>query len=106
MVLSDNLEEEGQIISVALPRPLNHLFTYRLPARFAGLTRVGGWVKIPFGKSVTRGFVVEQPRRLSEIPSGLRIEQLREVLEVGDPDSVLPEDVMALCRFAHEYYCV
>ncbi len=95
-----------KIISVAVPRPLYGLFTYKLPSHLESQIRIGGWVKVPFGRAVTHAFVVEEPRTLDEAPSGVQIEKLKEVLEVGDSNWTLSPDVMALCRWAHEYYCV
>ncbi len=95
-----------QMISVAIPRPLHGLFTYKLPAHLVPLVKVGGWVKVRFGNAATHAFIVEPPRPLSELPAGLSVNQLKEVLEVGDPDAVFPADVLSLCRWAHEYYCV
>jgi primosomal protein N' (replication factor Y) len=95
-----------QIISVAVPRPLPGLFTYRLPSHLAPLVKLGGWVKVPFGRSITHAFIVESPKDISEISAGIKSDALKEVLEVSDPEQSLPDDVMALCRWAHEYYCV
>src|SRR4051812_6380989 len=107
MELFDSLcsTEDARIISVALPRPLHQLFTYRLPAHLVSQVRVGGRVKVPFGRAVAHGFVVEPPRSLSEVPAGMTAAQLKEVLEVSDPQTALPEDVLSLCRWAHEFYC-
>ena len=97
-------DDVSQILSVAVPRPLQGLFTYKLPAHLSPLVRVGGWVKVPFRRSVTHAFVVEPPRPLSELPPGVPLASLKEVLEVGLSDSVFPSDVWSLCRWAHEYY--
>ena len=94
----------SHILSVAIPRPLDGLFTYKLPNHLLSQIKVGGWVKVPFGKAVTHAFVVEPPKTLSDLPSGVKMESLREIIEVGEGGSILPEDVMALCRWAQEYY--
>lgn len=92
------------ILSVAIPRPLQGLFTYKLPAHLSSHVKVGGWVKVPFRRSVTHAFVVEPPRPLSELSSGISIEKLKDVLDVGLSESVFPADVWDLCRWAHDYY--
>lgn len=95
-----------QILSVAIPRPLDGLFTYRLPEHLVSRVHVGGWVKVPFGKGkVTHAFVVEPPRPASELPTNLTLDGLKEVLEVGSQGEILPPDVLALCRWAADYYC-
>ncbi len=92
------------ILSVAVPRPLEGLFTYRLPERLAPLVQVGGWVKVPFGRTITHAFVVEPPKSASEVPTGVAPESLKEILEVSSQGAVLPPDVLALCKWASDYY--
>ena len=49
--------------------------------------------------------MVELPRPATELPAGLVFESLKNVLEVSEQGAVIPEDVLALCRWAQEYYC-
>lgn len=102
---SGDLFGSDLLLSVALPRPLNQLFTYRLPAHLVAKVKVGGWVRVPFGSSHTHAFVVEPPFPLAELSSGLRPESLKNISEVGDEKYSIPPDVFAVCRWAHEYYC-
>ena len=95
----------GHILSVAVPRPLDGLFTYFVPDGLLPKIRVGGWVKVPFGKkATTHAFVVEPPRPVSEVPAGLSLDSIKEILAVGDEGAIFPDDVLALCRWTHEYY--
>ncbi|MEK6707041.1 MAG: primosomal protein N' [Bdellovibrionota bacterium] len=89
-------------LSVAIPRPVDHLFTYRLPDHLAPRVRIGGWVRVPFGRATTHAFVVEPPKTL-DVESSL---VLKDVMEAGDDESFIPEDVMSLCRWASTYYCI
>ena len=94
-----------QLLSVAIPRPLEGLFTYRLPAALADKVQVGGWVKVPFGpKGTTHAFVVEAPKPLSTLPAGLPEEKLKDVLEASEGGPIFNSEILELCRWAHGYY--
>ncbi len=93
-----------QIISVAIPRPLDGLFTYRVPDHFASRIKLGGYVRVPFGNTSLDAFVVELPKASSELPQGLNWDSLKEVQEVLSDVPPLVPDVLNLCRWAHEYY--
>lgn len=99
------MEECRHILSVAIPRPVDGLFTYKLPERFLDQVKVGGWVKVAFGKKTTHAFIVEEPKKIEELSKDLSADSLKEILEVSDQGAVFPQDVLALCRWAHEYYC-
>jgi len=83
---------------------LDGLFSYRLPAELRGRVRVGGWVKVPFGRVSTHAYIIEPPKPISELAAGLDPARLKNVLEVGGDEPVLTEDTLALCRWASEYY--
>jgi primosomal protein N' (replication factor Y) len=96
------MDPVSTILSVAIPRPLEGLFTYKLPEEFLDQVEIGGWVKVPFGKSSTHAFIVEAPKSISELKDGLEIGSLKNILEVNA--KIFPDDVLALCKWAHEYY--
>jgi primosomal protein N' len=103
MAESDNIGERF-IVSVAVPRPLDTQFTYGVSQEQAQKIKIGSWVKVPFGRVQTHAFVVDSPKPLSELSSEIKPGSLKNVLEVGTEDSVIPADVFALCQWAHEYY--
>ena len=95
----------SQTLAVAIPRPLNHLFTYRLPAELVPLAQIGRWAKVPFGRSITHAFIVELPRPAEELnQKGLSLSTLKEVIEIADGEPVFSAEILALCRWVQNYY--
>ena len=92
------------IVSVAVPRPLNQLYTYALSTDEASQVELGGWVQVPFGKGSTHAYVVESPKSISELPSDFPREKLKKVKSVGASGRVIPDDVLKLARWAHDFY--
>lgn len=93
-----------QIISLAIPRPLQGLFTYRISDELAAQVQVGGWVRVPFGRTHTHAFVVEEPKPFDQLPEGLKPSALKDVSEVGETGVIFKEEILELCRWAAEYY--
>ena len=87
------------ILRVAVPSPLHRLFDY-LPPR-SGIDRLapGVRVQIPFGRGRTVGILVEIASATNLDPA-----RLKRVHAVLDTASILPEDVLAMARWAADYY--
>lgn len=92
------------IVQIALPRPLDKLFTYRAPFELKDKIKCGAWVRVPFGNSNVIGFVAEDSKSINELPKHIELKKLKEVLEVGDEEKIIPKDVFELCKFASRYY--
>lgn len=93
-------------IELAIPRPVEGLFTYRVPDEWVDSLRPGCWVKVPFGRGLTHAFVVDRPKRKHELgakalPEGVTI---KSIAEIGSAEPILTHDVIELARFASEYY--
>jgi primosomal protein N' (replication factor Y) len=86
------------VVQVAVPAPLRRTFDYLLPATLAAPV-VGARVRVPFGRRQAIG-VVLAVRAHSEIPAS----KLRLLLAVLDTQPVLDCTLLALLRWAADYY--
>jgi primosomal protein N' (replication factor Y) len=99
---SDNGDEAGVLVSIAVPVALDQAFTYRVPADLlvsGSGPGAGTRVVVPFGARALIGVVRPAP---PELPKG----ELREILEILDPPDApaLSEDLVALCEWIADYY--
>ncbi len=88
------------ILRVALPAPLFRCFDYLPPV--AGMPEGAGpgvRVRVPFGRGRSVGILLEV-RDHSDLPR----QSLRHVLALLDPSPILGADILALARWAAEYY--
>ncbi|MEN9724432.1 MAG: hypothetical protein RJB38_2418 [Pseudomonadota bacterium] len=100
-----NAEVSGELlVSVAVPRPLDSLFTYRIDPERAAHVVPGSWLLVPFGRSQLYGFAVDFPQVHSRLPEGVDAQKLKSVIEVGPREQAIPSDVFDLCRWTHDYY--
>ncbi len=83
---------------VALPVPVDRLFTYELSPTLRHRVQIGCRVIAPFGTRKLTGVVL---RTHSDV-SG---HELREVLSLRDEEPVLNEELLQLARWIAEYYC-
>lgn len=91
------------IVSLAIPRPLDGLYTYRVPKNFLNQIRVGCWVRVPFGRVKTHAFVVDSPKPISELDPSVKPELLKDILSVGEGGPIIPADVLELCLWTQKY---
>jgi len=100
-----------EFCDVALPVPLDMVFTYRLaesaqrqlgaPAEPAPTPVVGGRVLVPFREQRLAGIVVELHDRL---PKAAKPVQIKKVLRVIDTAPVLDEQMLKLGKWIASYY--
>ena len=80
---------------VALPIPLDRTFTYEVPHGWNVLP--GHRVLVRFRGKVRTGFVVEVSDSAPNV-------EVSPILDIVDPEPVLPEDLLHLTRWVAEYY--
>ncbi|MDY3556107.1 primosomal protein N' [Gemmata sp. JC717] len=91
----------GLFADVVFDRPLDHAYTYAVPAELAAKIGVGKRVEVPFGKGgkATAGFCVRVTD--AEPTSGYEIKTVTRVL---DDDAIVDEHLMKLTRWMADYY--
>lgn len=85
-------------VSVAVDRPIDRLFTYRVPEALAGRMERGIRVKVPFGRSHGQGVVVGPA---DAPPPGIKAKAVTELLE---ETPLLTEEVFSLLEWVGRYY--
>src|SRR5271154_7054105 len=84
-----------EFCDVALPVPLDMVFTYRVPAETTPV--VGGRVLVPFRQQRTTGIVVELHDRKPSVKT-------KTILSVLDIAPVLDDQLLRLGRWIADYY--
>ena len=84
-----------EFCDVALPVPLDMVFTYRVPADVSPV--VGGRVLVPFRQQRMTGIVVELHDRKPSV-------EIKNVLSVLDDAPVLDDQLLRLGRWIADYY--
>lgn len=83
---------------VALPVPLDRLFTYELPLTVRPRVQVGSRVWAPFGSRRLTGVVLRTHNELPDLGT-------REILTLVDEEPVLDGELLRLAQWIAEYYC-
>src|SRR5207253_893794 len=82
---------------IAVPLPVEGLFTYSIPAELQNSVQPGVRVRVPFKNREMVGYVVGQ----KEAPEGLKLKSLLAIL---DSQPVLSAKILDLTRWISEYY--
>jgi len=93
----------GPFAGVVFNRPLDQVFTYRVPAWLAEAIRPGARVKVPLGRGNTPavGYCV----RVDEgLPEGVEPSKVKEVAEVVDNPPLIDAAMLELTRWMAGYY--
>ncbi|HWS54742.1 MAG TPA: primosomal protein N' [Pyrinomonadaceae bacterium] len=88
---------------VALPLRLAQTFTYRLPLALREAARVGARLLVPFGRTLTTGYVVALHDALDPA-DGLADEDLKEAEELLDAEPLITPEVLEITRWISDYY--
>ncbi len=87
------------ILRVAVASPLYRLFDYLPPRGWTAPFAPGMRVQIPFGRGRSVGVLVEIARTTDFDPA-----KLKRVQAVLDTTPILPDDILAMARWAADYY--
>ncbi len=93
------------VVTVAVPVPALPALSYRVPDGMPA-PPVGGRVRVPLGRRVSIGCVVGREGNAAAGDSGSPPApgDLRDLLEILDPEPYLPPDVVGLALWVAEYY--
>ncbi len=92
-------DKELLLAEIAVDAPLNHTLTYRVPSAIKKQVAAGQRVLVPLGKRKVTGYTVSFPAKTS-VPE----EELRDVIEIIDPEPLFNEKQLDLFKWAARYY--
>jgi primosomal protein N' (replication factor Y) len=84
-------------VEVALPLPVHHTFTYRVPDEHRPRARTGSRVLVPFGRRERIGWI-------DRIVGETDLARVRDLHGVLDDHPSAPPHLLRLCRWIAEYY--
>jgi primosomal protein N' (replication factor Y) (superfamily II helicase) len=85
------------IVHVALPLPIQKVFSYNLPDDIALYVEPLSRVKVPFNNRLLVGFILEKSDAEAD-------EKLKTVIDLVDPLPLVDGSCLQLCRWASDYY--
>ena len=88
-----------QIARIALPVPVDRLYSYHVPEHFQGWVRPGRRVVVPFGKRKLAGVVIEEGSE-----ADLKKYKARDILDVDVELPLLSEELLDLTKWVATYY--
>ncbi|HEV8447029.1 MAG TPA: primosomal protein N' [Gemmatimonadaceae bacterium] len=85
------------LVSVALPVPLFHTFTYQVPAELTSRARPGRRVVVPFRNRRAMGVIVAADVEPGNVAA-------KPVESIPDDEPVMSAEMLSLCAWIAEYY--
>ncbi len=95
--MSPGRDPPASAVEVALPLPVSHTFTYRVPDNLRERAVPGARVLVPIGRKQRIGWI----DRPSDGPPAASAKPLDDVL---DERPAVPEPLLRLCRWVADYY--
>jgi primosomal protein N' (replication factor Y) len=91
-------QKPSSLFDVAVPFPVDKLFTYAVPEALRGRVKPGSRVLVPFGPRRVTGYAIEERRR---VPGMVK---LKEIAALVDEEPLLTEELLDLARWMSAYY--
>ena len=88
---------ENKFAEVAVPLPIQHSFSYSIPAALAKHVRIGMRVLVPFGKRTLTGYVVNVTPTTS-------YPKVRPLIDVLDENPAFSTEILELAAWISDYY--
>ena len=85
------------LVDIALPLPIDQLFTYTVPPELRPSCAIGKRVLVPFGKKQVTGVIVG-------IPADTAIRGLKPIADILDAVPTFPSEILRLTKWISEYY--
>ncbi len=94
---------EGPFAGVVFNRPIDQVFTYRIPEPLRNAVQAGARLKVPLGRgnTPTVGYCV---RVDDEMPEGVAEGKIKDVLEALDNPPLVDDEMLELTRWIGGYY--
>jgi primosomal protein N' (replication factor Y) len=85
------------LANIALPVPIDKLFTYSIPPEFTSEIAIGKRVLVPFGRQLLTGVIVE-------LPTQSDVKGIKPIRDVLDAVPSFQSDMLQLTKWIAEYY--
>ena len=85
---------------LALPIPVNTIFTYSIPSEFSVSAESGRRALVPFGKRLLTGFIVG----ISDNPGDVPVSKIKPIHDIIDDEPVFDNHMLEFSTWISSYY--